>query len=102
MTDKTYLWENFTQHPPQIQETILRELELLLPHMTVKEQGETFLGAPREPMLKYLPELAYEAQVYIWKNCLPVGARDKAWPLLKPEARDKIKPRRRRQSMCLA
>jgi hypothetical protein len=95
MTDKTYLWENFLQHPPQVQETILRELELLLPNMTVKEQAQTFQGAPVELTLKYLPELVWDAQVRIWKEYLPVGARDQAYRLLKPEAKAKVKPRRK-------
>lgn len=101
MSEKTYLWENFSQHPPQVQEVILGELELLLPHMTVKEQAQAFQGAPSEITLKYLPDLVWESQVRIWKEYLPVGARDAAFPLLKPEAKDKIKPRRKRH-LCLA
>jgi hypothetical protein len=95
MTDKTYFWSNYAQHPPEVQEKVLEELELLLPNMTVREQAQTFQGAPVELTLKYLPELVWDAQVKIWKEYLPVGARDQAYRLLKPEAKAKVKPRRR-------
>lgn len=96
---KTYLWENFLQHPPQVQAEILAELELLLPKMTVKEQGETFCGCPAEITLKYLPQLADEAMVWVWKNALPVGARPEAMKLLSYEA--KISLRLARRIKCL-
>jgi hypothetical protein len=101
VSDKTYFWSNYAQHPPEVQEKVLEELEQLLPLMTVREQAQAFYGCPSDVVLRFLPQLAWDTQVKIWKECLPVGARDKAWPLLKPEARSKIKPRRGR-SLCLA
>jgi hypothetical protein len=95
MSDNLYFWDNWKQHPKGVQDELLVELELLLPNMTVREQAQTFQGAPVELTLKYLPELVWDAQVKIWKEYLPVEARDQAYRLLKPEAKAKVKPRRR-------
>jgi hypothetical protein len=103
MTDLYYSWANYKQSSPEAQEQILTEMDLdnSLPDLPWRQQAIIFNGAPTAIILKYLPELAWESQVYVWKNCLAVGARDEAWPLLKPEAQNKIKPRRGR-SLCLA
>lgn len=87
MSDNIYFWDNFKTHPQGVQDELLAELELLLPNMTWKEQASTFQGAPAEVTLKYLKSLAWEAQVRIWKEFLPVSARPDAEKLLCREAR---------------
>lgn len=102
MTDLYFTWQNYRQLSPDAQKTILEGLDLenTLPEKPWREQATMFNNAPTDIILRYLPILVWEAQVYVWKNCLAVGARDKAFPLLKPEAKDKVRPRRKH--LCLA
>lgn len=86
-----YLWDNFSQHPEQVQEEMLKEFELLLPHLTIKEQSRYFQGAPVEVILKFYGSLAWQAQVVIWNNYLPVGMQEQARPLLSHEAEVALK-----------
>lgn len=101
MTDLYYSWANYKQSSPEAQEQILAEMDLdnSLPDMVWEEQGKTFKGAPKEVILKYLPKLADEAQVWVWRKALPVGARPEAMKLLSYEA--KISLRLARRIKCL-
>lgn len=95
-----FFWKNLMQHPPEIQEQMLNEFAKLLPEMTWKESADVFCGAPKEIILHHLPGLVHEAQVRVWREYLPVGARGEAEVLLSPEARARLKPRGRK--LCLA
>lgn len=100
--DNIFTWKNFQQSSTEVQAEILAEMDLdnCLPDLPYKEQAKVFIGASADIILKYLPLLSWDAQLLVWKNSLPTGARDEAWKLLHEEARSKLKPRERK--MCLA
>lgn len=91
--DNIFTWKNFTQSSPEAQQEILTEMDLdnCLPDLPWKEQAKIFYGAPASIILKYLPVVAWEAQVKIWKDHLPVSARPQARPLLSHEAEVALK-----------
>lgn len=99
-THNPFFWENLHQHPPEVQEQILKELEDMMGDLTWEEQAGTFQGAPPEIILKFLPKLAWEAQARVYKKHLAVKAREQAKPLLSREAKIALKLRKRKQ--CLA
>lgn len=91
MTEKTYMWENFRQHPKEVQDKLLKEFQTLLDGMTAKEQAQAFEGAPGIVILEFLPSLAWDVQAEIWKKYLPVRDRENAMKLLKEDALVKLR-----------
>lgn len=91
MNDLQFSWQNFQQVSPEIQEQLLEGMGLNhLDRMTWKKQAETLDGAPEEVVLRYFGELSWEAQVKVWNDSLPVGARREAYKALKPQAAVKL------------
>ena len=91
-TNTFYTWGQYKAADDDTKKKILEELDLdkNLPLMTWKEQAELFKGCPPDVIALFIGKLCTEAQVKVYRDYLPVGARDKARPLLKYEARKKL------------
>ena len=98
-TQNPFLWENYQQFPPDVQEQMLLEFAALLPELPWRQAADAFSGAPAEVILKHLKGLPTEAQVRIYRNYLPMKAYEEAKKLLTEEAKIALKLRSRVQ--CL-
>lgn len=101
-TKNPYVWQVYESASDERKADILAEMNLstTLHDLTWRGQCDTLEGAPVDVMLKYLPIVSWEAQVWMWRNALPVGARKQAIRLLSEEA--KVRLRLKPKYRCLA